>query len=152
MPNEIMPYVGVGALRFGMTPAQVHQILGAPRFSRRDTHRLREMYGAGGPALTFKAAAGSEEPKLAEIAFTKAATDVIYRGTNLFSGERPAVVTKLYNDDSQPKEVSGTLVFPRLGITLTGFHAGPEESMAVTAFAPGIWDTNLIGAKPFKLG
>ena len=147
MPYEILPYVGVSALRFGMTSLQIHQILGVPRFSRRDAHRLREMHGVGGPALTFKAVAGSEESKLAEIGFTRAATDVIYRGTNLFSGERPAIVTKLYSDDSEPKEVSGTLVFPKLGITLTGFHSGPEESMAVTAFAPGIWDTNLVGAK-----
>lgn len=152
MPNEILPYVGVGALRFGMTPPQTRQILGAPRFSRRDAHRLREMYGVGGPALTFKAVAGSEETELAEIGFAKAATDIVYRGTNLFAGNRSAIITMLYSEDPEPRKVSGTLVFPRPGITLTGFHSGPEESMAVTAFAPGIWDTNLIGAELFQLG
>jgi hypothetical protein len=151
MPYEIQPYVGVGALRFGMTSPQIRQILGAPRFSRRDAHRLREMYGVGGPALTFKAVAGSGESELAEIGFAKAATDIVYRGTNLFSSERPAVVTKLYSDDPEPREVSGTLVFPTLGITLTCFHSGPEESMAVTAFARGTWDAQLVGAEPFKL-
>jgi hypothetical protein len=152
MPYEILPYVGVGALRFGMTPPQVRQILGAPRFSRRDAHRLREMYGLGGPALTFRAVEGSEEAELAEIGFAKAATDVVYRGTNLFAGKRPAVISMLCSEDPEPRDVTGTLVFPRLGITLTGFHSGPEQSMAVTAFARGIWDTNLIGAELFKLG
>lgn len=150
MPYEILPYVGVGALRFGMTSPQIRQILGAPRFSRRDAHRLREMYGVGGPALTFRAAAGSEEAELAEIGFTKAATDIVYRGTNLFAGKRPAVIGMLCNEEPEPREVSGTLVFPRLGITLTGFHSGPEENMAVTAFAPGVWDTNLVGARRFE--
>jgi len=36
MPYEIEPYIGVGVLRFGTTPAQVHEILGAARFPRRD--------------------------------------------------------------------------------------------------------------------
>lgn len=152
MSYEISPYVGVGPLRFGMTPAQTLQILGAPRFSRRDAHRLRQMYGLAGPALTFRAAAGSEEVELAEIGFARTAADIVYRGTNLFTGKRPAVVSLLCSEDPEPKEIAGTLVFARLGITLTGFHSGPEESMAVTAFALGIWDTQLVGAELFKLG
>lgn len=151
MPYEILPYVGVGALRFGMTPAQTRQILAAPRFSRRDAHRLREMHGVGGPALTFKAVAGSEEPELAEIGFSKAATGITYRGTDLFASEGEAVIRKLFGDDPEPMEISGTLVFRKLGVSLTGFHSGPEANKAATAFAPGTWDALLAGAKPFKL-
>jgi len=31
------------------------------------------------------------------------------------------------------------LILPKLGITLTGFHSGPEEALAVTAFERGRW-------------
>jgi hypothetical protein len=110
------------------------------------------MFALAGPALSFKAAAGSEQVELTEIGFAKTATDVIYRGTNLFGSTRAAVVSILCSEDPEPRAISGTLVFPKLGITLTGFHSGPEESVAVTAFAPGIWDAKLIGAELFKVG
>jgi hypothetical protein len=99
--------------------------------------------------LTFTGT--DEELKLVEIGFAKEADDVTYRGMNLFAGERRAVISKLCSDDPDPKEVVGTLVFPKLGISLTGFHTGHEDSLAVTAFAPGKWDAQLAGSKPFKL-
>ena len=148
MSFEIVPYVGAGVLRFGMSPDRVHEILGTPRFARSDPGRLREMYGVS-PALTFEGT--DQELKLVEIGFSKEAVDVSYRGTNLFAGERRAVVRRLCGDDPDPKEVVGTLVFPKLGISLTGFHTGHEESVAMTAFAPGRWDAQLAGSKSFKL-
>lgn len=148
MPYEIESYLGAGALRFGMSPAQVHDILGNPRFTRSDPGRLREMYGIS-PALTFTGP--DKELKLVEIGFAKAAEDVTYRGENLFTGERRATLRKLCDDDRDPREVVGTIVFPNLGISLTGFHTGHEDSLAVTAFAPGRWDAQLATSKPFKL-
>jgi hypothetical protein len=138
--------MGVGALRFGMSPAQVHEILGAPRFARIDPGHLREMYG-GNPALTFT----GTDLRLVEIGFVKPATEVIFRGANLFAGECHAVVNRLCSDDPDPKDVVGTLVFRKLGISLTGFHTGHKASLAVTAFAPGTWDTHLAESMCFEL-
>jgi hypothetical protein len=138
MPYEIESYVGAGVLRFGMSPAQVHELLGTPRFARSDPGRLREMYDMS-PALTFTGTV--QELKLVEIGFAKDAV----------AGERRAVIRTLCVDDPAPKEVVGTLVFPKLGISLTGFHTGREEGLAVTAFAPGRWDAQLAGSKSFKL-
>lgn len=36
MPYEIESCIGVGVLRFGVTPAQMHEIPGAALFSRRE--------------------------------------------------------------------------------------------------------------------
>jgi hypothetical protein len=93
MAYEIDPYVSAGALRFGMTPDEVHQVLGTARFSRRDQGRLREMHGIGGPALTFTGT--DNELRLVEIGFAKAAGEVSYGGINLFAGERRAIVRQL---------------------------------------------------------
>src|SRR5215831_20040391 len=49
---EIKSYWGAGMLVFGMSPDEVHELLGKPRFSRSDPGRLREIY-RGCPALTF---------------------------------------------------------------------------------------------------
>jgi len=109
---EIKSYWGAGTLVFGMSPDEVHELLGKPRFSRSDPGRLREIY-RGCPALTFVGADG--ELKLVEIGFAKAAGEVIYRGANLFAGEHMAVVQRLCGEDPAPREVVGTLVFPKLG-------------------------------------
>src|SRR3954447_15581427 len=110
MPYEIESYLGAGALRFGMSPAQVHDILGNPRFTRSDPGRLREMYGIS-PALTFTGP--DEELKLVEIGFAKAAEDVTYRGETLFTGERHATMRRLCDHDRDPREVVGTIVIAK---------------------------------------
>jgi len=106
---EIKSYWGAGTLVFGMSPNEVHELLGKPRFSRSDPGRLREIY-RGCPALTFVGADGE-----LKIGFAKAAGEVIYRGANLFAGEHMAVVQRLCGEDPAPREVVGTLVFPKLG-------------------------------------
>ena len=73
--------MGVGALCFGMSLAQVHEILGAPRFSRIDPGHLREMYG-GNPALTFTGT--DNDLKLVEIGFVKQADEVTFRARTCF--------------------------------------------------------------------
>jgi hypothetical protein len=148
MAYEIKSYLGAGRLVFGMSPDAVHEVLGKPRFSRRDPGRLREIYRVC-PALTFVRI--DQELKLVEIGFARAAGEVIYGGANLFAGEYMAVVQRLCGEDPAPREVVGTLVFPKLGISLTGFHTGPKESLAVTAFAPGRWDAQLARSKPFRV-
>ena len=81
MTYEIESFKGVGALRFGMSPEQVHAILGSPRFSRQDPGHLREVY-IGSPAMTFTGT--DDDLKLVEIGFVKHADEVVYRGANLF--------------------------------------------------------------------
>ena len=112
MPYEIESYVGAGALRFGMSPAQVHDILGNPRFARSDPGRLREMYGMS-PALTFRGT--DQELKLVEIGFAKEAEDVTYRGASLFAGERRATMRKLCDDDRDPEGSCWNAGVPRPG-------------------------------------
>jgi SmpA / OmlA family len=41
---EILPYIGVGELRFGMSRAQVHEILGEPDFVRSYSAAVHEYY------------------------------------------------------------------------------------------------------------
>jgi hypothetical protein len=140
MHYEIESHTGVGALRFGMSPTQVHEILGVPRFARSDPGHLREMYGRN-PALTFTGT--DNDLKLIEIGFVKPGDGVTFRGANLFDGECDAIINWLCCDDPDPKYVAGTLVFPKLGISLTGFHAGHRAGLGLTAFAPGTWDAHL---------
>ena len=107
MAYEIKSYLGAGTLVFGMSPKQVHELLGKPRFSRRDPGRLREIYRVC-PALTFVGT--DQELKLVEIGFAKAAGEVIYGGANLFAGEHMAVVQRQCGEDPAPREVVGPLV------------------------------------------
>jgi hypothetical protein len=75
---------------------------------------------------------------------------VTFRGANLLGGEPRAILHRLCNDNPDPREAAGTLVFPELGISLTGFHGDHGAGLAVTAFAPGTWDEALKRSTPFK--
>jgi hypothetical protein len=66
------------------------------------------MHGVGRPAFTFKAVAGSEEPALAEIGFSKAASGITNRDTDFFANEPDAVTSKLFGIDPEPMEIVRT--------------------------------------------
>jgi hypothetical protein len=149
MAYEILSYAGAGALRFGMSPEAAQNILGSPRFARIDRGRFREMYGLG-PALTYEEL--DQQFWLVEIGFVKSAGEVRLGKCDLFGEDSQTVLRELCAADPGVKEIAGTLVFPELGLSATGFHIGPEESRAVTAFARGRWDKQMSTAKAFNPG
>jgi hypothetical protein len=62
MDLDIVPYVGVGPLRFGMTPGQVHQTVGAPRrVKRAAAHAARDLSVRG--AAHVRRRAGRAAPR-----------------------------------------------------------------------------------------
>jgi hypothetical protein len=48
--------------------------------------------------------------------------------------------------DPEPVERLGLLVFRRLGVTTTGYHDDDESDRALTVYAPGTWDEQLLMA------
>ena len=155
---EIAPLEGVGTLRFGMTPDEVHALLGAPRVSRPRPARdpatrpsLQELY-VPGPGLTFEEAADAPGGlRLVAIGFGKATAELSYAGLKLFGVAPAEVLLRLAEDDPAPQEVAGTVVFVKLGLGLTGFHEGPPDDLAVSASAPGQWDRLAGRMTPFAI-
>jgi hypothetical protein len=136
MDLDIVPYVGAGPLRFGMTPDQVHQTVGAPRRVKHAAGMLREIYPFEA-LLIFEGA--PDALRLVEMGFDRRCADVSYAGVKLFGIPPRDALRRLLRDDTHVGEYLGRLILPTLGITMTGFHSGSEEAVAVTAFERGRW-------------
>jgi hypothetical protein len=128
----IQPYVEVGGVRFGMTPSEVEAAIGAA--TRITTNSLGERDEVRrGLSVRYDKRLG----RVAEIAIHKS-EQAIYRGIDLFRASDPLRI--LAQDDPNPLESLGFVVFFGLGLALTGFHDNDESQKAVTAFSAGRWD------------
>jgi hypothetical protein len=148
MDLSITPYTGVGPLRLGLAPEEIHAVLGAPRVRRPQGSKLREMY-ADGIACTYEGA--PDRLGLVEIGFAKAVRELDYAGVRLFQVPRQEALRRLVQDDPDVAEALGFLIFLRLGIATNGFHTAQEEDLAVTVFARGRWDAHRPTMRPFRL-
>lgn len=139
---EIQSFVGALPLRFGMTPNEVHGILGSPRTVR--TNRLGEK---DEDYLQASAGYDKESTMLKELGFVQPAV-VLFRDIDLFRDAD--AIPRLVEADGAPLEGLGFIVFPTLGIALTDFFSEQESDRAITVFARGRW-TDLKGFKPFSI-
>lgn len=140
MNLKLEPYVGVGPLRFGMSENDVLLSLGKP--TKEGPNRRGELtYLYSTFNLVF-----AKDEGVVEIAFYPGAQLEI---DNISMFQDASALEKLIAVDSQVKEYVGILLFPSLGVTLSGFHN--EDSETVTAFAKGRLDHLVHKFKPFKV-
>jgi len=135
MELEITPHQGVGNLRFGMIPYAVHSIFGNPKKTKRNKlNELVERYEK--LVVVYK----KETIRVTEIGFGRDATDLSYKGNQLFEMPPQAALRLLADDDGGPVTTFGFIVFLNLGIAVTGFLDGDDDDRAITLFESGRWD------------
>lgn len=137
------PYVGVGPIRFGMTPLEVEKALGKPDSTsisgRGETEEVR-----GEITVRYD----SESNDVVEVSFgpdsgLKFQNEYLYSSSDL---------TKyLTSKDSQPVECFGYLLYLNLGIAATGFHDNDEDQRAISVFKKGRWDSMKDNFTPFTM-
>jgi len=140
MDFDLLPYEGAGPLRFGMTAADASAAIGVPLRSNK-TRRGEMRYWYANLVLVVDL-----RGQLAEITFMDNARLVV-EGIEVF--ETPNALLELAKRDGSPLEMVGIVFFPKLGITLSGFHT--EEEKTITALARGRVDHLLPDFKPFKV-
>jgi hypothetical protein len=125
------PFVGALPLRFGMTATEVRALMPSGPWSRgatRDDFReLGVNYDPHGLAAEFCLVPGKVELTFGD--------DVL-----LGPGAVPDLVAVLRVHDPAPLEYLGFLVFPKLGVNITGFHDGDRSQLAFNVFRRGFWD------------
>lgn len=136
---DIRPYEGVGPLVLGMSPDEVHGVLGAPVRSATSEGARNETY----PHLSIAYSAGKEQ--LIELGFGSR-LDVSFQGESLFTAANS--VELLSAADGAPLEGLGFLVFLNLGIALADFDSDQENDRAVQVFQRGRWDS-IKSLKPY---
>ena len=138
MAWEIYPYTGAGTLKFGMSPEEVVQILGAERKKEHaPPHGARYFFRQDQPIAIFN------HNKLLEISFTPDTSDpVLYDQQDLFLEGEQDVLGALWRKSGQADtfEIMGFVIFFPLGVALSGYHDNDPSQKAVLCFAEGRWD------------
>lgn len=126
----ITPRVALSDLRFGMSREDVEAVIGVPGSVKTTrTVRTRLACGETSPALVFVDDALIEINLLPEIS-----GGLFLDGLDLMASKERDVVAALHKRDDAAKERNGFIIFPRLGIALSGFEPAQADQKAVTVF------------------
>lgn len=144
---DIRSYVGVGDIKFGMTPREVEGLIGpASSVTAGFLGERTEYRRDNGLLATY-----SKEGGLVELGFSHNIAELQWDGKKLFTLPPDQAMRDLVQNDGKPYETVGFVVLLNLGVTLTGFHDEALAQKAVTVFAKGRWDDEISNMKPFSL-
>jgi hypothetical protein len=150
---ELFPYVGVGPLKFGMSPAQVERLLGAPDKYCLDDDGDREEHRG----YTTIGYSKNGDYKLNHIGFDREMVGLRYGDLKIFSEpydmlQQHHVLRTLCAEDGAPRFSLGFVILFNLGFAMTGFQDKEEDDLTFVAFPKGGWDFVLDypETKPFK--
>jgi len=134
----ILPYVGVGPLRFGMNRDEVHQLIGDTLSIDKSwcSEELTEYWSNNGMQLTYS----EMDATLLEISLYPSLQKVQLNGLNLFEVPGTLAFKVLHNWDDAPLTIVGVSIFLKLGLAVNGFFHDDDGAKSVTAFAKGRWD------------
>lgn len=128
MQFDIQPNRGALPILFGMTPKEVHRILGKPLSTRATYKNL-------GTNDTYQSICIGYDPsgRVNHIGFSPAGIELSIEGAKLWDAEeQPDPIPTFLALDPEPIEKSGFWYFTKLGVTTTGFHDDDPSQRAVT--------------------
>ncbi len=136
MDWDIRPLAGAGPLNFGMTPDDAAKLLGAAnRRVERKSGNAQEYRAVSEPILTF-----DENGILIEITFSKEVEKVQLDGLDLFNADWETTLRHIRALDNDLLDVAGSIVSPKLSLSLTGFDSDDEEDQSISVAMKGLND------------
>jgi hypothetical protein len=153
MKFEIVPFVSVGKLKFGMTVEEVMDILGMPsHVNENDEGERVEFRSINYDILVTY---DKKTRTAVEFGFGKTIKYLSFIRQNIFLLPTLEVLNILAKEDGSPYEALGIINFLNLGITVSGFHDNDDSQKAVTVSKENrlinIFDRVKENAKPFKV-
>ncbi|MBE7183469.1 MAG: hypothetical protein INR68_03570 [Methylobacterium mesophilicum] len=139
---EIQSFIGVGELRFGMSPRMVADLIGAPESSDGDEADLREFRDIDLPILSY------DQEKLVEIEAFYDVPNVTYRGMDIFGTPGLKCLQTLEAANGGALHDVGIVLFAELGFTCGRLDQEVEGDHSITAFSRGLWDSKLGDFEP----
>lgn len=125
------PYEGALPVTFGMTAKQVRSVLGTKESEVTSRKGKRNEYRQ---SSNIRVGFSQDKNTVVDIALCPDDTlSLMYNGIDLLHEDSRFSI--LLKEDDAPLEMMGFLVFPKLGIGLTGFHDGKKSQRAITVFA-----------------
>ncbi|MQW87766.1 hypothetical protein [Sinorhizobium saheli] len=107
MEWEIIPFSGMGPIKFGMPPSEVAAIIGLPESSDVEGMYLREYRATNLPIVSY------ENGRVTEIEAFYDVENVKFLGTNLFDQPGTSILSFLERENGGAKINDGTVLEPR---------------------------------------
>lgn len=143
---EIMPFLGIGPIRFGMSPMQAADIIGKPvSIDEDDDGYLREYRSVDLPIISY------QDRQVVEIEAFSEVGDVTFDGRNIFGEAGPEIMRFLEEKNGETVANAGVVLFNGIGLTCGRLDESPREDHSITAFARGLWDDRLSRFKKITL-
>ncbi len=137
MQWEIIPFIGMGPIRFGISPAEVTAIIGPPESTDDDDGYLSEYRAVELPIVSY------EKNVVTEIEAFYDVENVTFRGRRIFDEPGLAIIQFLEQENGGARMNVGTVLFKDIGITAGRLDEGTRGDHSVTAFAQGLWDDRI---------
>lgn len=134
MTLEICPDQGLGDLKFGMTVGEVRSVLGQ-ELDRSVRDEITEIYFENYLNLAFR------NDALYRIGATRYSSGITYKNTDIFAAEPLSVLKAMEAEAGGAFEMYGFIVFPKLGLSVTGFDDDDVENKAMTISVPEEWQS-----------
>ncbi|WJH38385.1 hypothetical protein N7E02_07015 (plasmid) [Aliirhizobium terrae] len=135
MDWEIIPFEGMGPIRFGMSPEQVSGLIGEPESEDdEDDGSLREYRSVELPIISY------ENGHVSEIEAFYDVKGVSFRTRDIFSGNGLETMQFLERENGGAEINVGIVLYDNIGITCGRLDEGARGDHSVTAFARGLWD------------
>ena len=145
MRYEIYSYSSVGPLTWGMTASEVAAAIGAPsRTSRNRYKNVVEFRDDFSQTCIYDAVT----IRLVEVTFSSQKDTLFFGATDLIGSSSLEVVRTLFLRDSGAITGFDSIVYPQLGIALTGHLPNNEAIKSASAFARERWDIASLGMSP----
>jgi len=134
MEWKIIPFIGMGPVKFGMSPSEVSEILGSPKNVTTRGETLREQRAIDMPMIRYI------NDKVTEIEAFYTVKNVTLDDVNIFENEGLEVLVELELKNEGAKVDVGVIMFENLGLTAGRLDEDVTGEHSVTAFCGGHWD------------
>ena len=137
MDWNIEPFIGMGPVKFGMSPSEVSEILGPPEDIDADGDDLCEYRAIDMPIINYRNDAVTEIEVFYDV------KNVTFEDVNIFEDDGLDVLRKLELKNAGAKTYVGAIMFESLGIAAGRLDEDVPGEHSVTAFCKGLWDKGL---------
>jgi hypothetical protein len=148
MDFNIEPYKSVGPLIFGMSRQDVEKTLKHIDRVIVSADGVTELYNH---AFDIVVQVATDTNKMIEVGFGRRAKNVTLGKIQCFQQPPRLALSEFCTVDSKALHGLGTILFPNLGISCSGFLNEDDNDQALTAFAQGVWDNMIPKLRPFIL-
>jgi hypothetical protein len=137
---EIVSFVGMGPIKFGMTPDEVEKILGksiATDDDEDDAGYIKEVREINIPIITYEGGRVSQIEAFSDV------LNVFFDNIDIFLEDGLGVLKKLELLNKSALSNVGILLFDNLGISTGRLDSKVRLERSVTVFPRGYWDDSI---------